>query len=239
MVFSLSLPLPPHLQLLLAAGSTSPAALWFGVAALGACVAPIFPATLVCAEQYVEMAPNVATLLVVGASAGEMIVPGIAAALVPAQPDALWKICVVSCAVALGAFVALQRFGTLRSLSSSSSSTAVASEDEEEHVAVVVSQTVDVAAESAAIRSAMTPRAPALKAAPAANAQSRAPAQPQKQQQAQKQQQPQKQQPQQQQGKVVVSAAVDTRDPNIDWVEYDRLYGPSAAATAATAVGSA
>ena len=231
-------------QLLLAAGSTSPAALWFGVAALGLCVAPIFPATLVCAEQYVDMAPNVATLLVVGASAGEMIVPGIAAALVPAQPDALWKICVVSCAVALGAFVALQRFGTLRSSSSSSSSSSTevaTSEEEEEQVEVAVSQTVDVAAESAAIRSAMTPRTPALKAAaPAASAPSRALAPPQKQQPQQqplKQQKPQKQQQTQQQGKVGVSAAVEMRDPNIDWVEYDRLYGPSAAAT--TVVGSA
>jgi hypothetical protein len=95
-------------------GSSSPAVLWFGVACLGFFVAPVFPTVLLCAEQYVKITPRVATIMIIGASSGEMLLPTLCATLVPRMPSVLWIITLIAAIGPLVCFVVMQRKGVLR-----------------------------------------------------------------------------------------------------------------------------
>lgn len=107
---------------LLVAGSTE-AGLWIGSLAFGLSMATVFPTCFSLVESYVPVLGKHATVIMIGAATGEMILPALIAtyfgdgaeasaeASATASPRALLWIVTVACVGNVGLLLALQRQG--------------------------------------------------------------------------------------------------------------------------------
>ncbi len=148
------------------------------------------------AERYVDMAISVSTALVIGASVGEMSFPAIATFLVPSNPAALWLIA-ASTLIGLSGCVAAIHFLFVPRV-----------RDDHQHAAGPSDNAVP-ATQAKELREIDVPRATKLAKAP--GKQSHVPLTRVQVLGAHE---------------VEAAGGDDDDDPNIDWVEFERLYGP-------------
>jgi hypothetical protein len=148
------------------------------------------------AERYVDMAISVSTALVIGASVGEMSFPAIATFLVPSNPAALWLIA-ASTLIGLSGCVAAIHFLFVPRV-----------RDDHQHAAGPSDDAVP-ATQANELRMIDVPRVAKLAKAPVK--QSHVPLTRVQVLGAHE---------------VEAAGGDDDDDPNIDWVEFERLYGP-------------
>ena len=171
---------------------------------LGFSIGPLFPTAMTLAERYVDMAISVSTALVIGASVGEMSFPAIATFLVPSNPAALWLIAASTLIGLIGCVAAIHFLFVPRV------------RDDHPHAAGPLDGALSGPQDNelhaiAVSKAACVVKVPARPShAPLTRVQVLGA------------------------HEVEAAGGDDDDDPNIDWAEYERLYGPRKAAKTRT-----